>query len=528
MTGHFLPTIFADRAADVADASGVCWRLPLAESTARTLLAILSAGDADGEKRDCAARVLRNDPALLLWTVCRAGLSEQPPPLSIAAAADWLARDDWHVVDGSGDAVRFAGHGDEVLAATSDDKAEHEIASRDLLARFAERTRRTQWVVQAVGRLTEGSTEPVREAAEFLALLSFARQWLDDACRSCPTVDDNEHVDAQATALPAGCGWVVALLEDDAAETGETFREAARHVREARRQIDVGEIDGDGADEKRLRQAVEQLWREEDDFARRLLPRLAAQRDRLTRLETSFDEELEQAKVASLAEFAAGAGHEINNPLAVISARAQLLMREETHPRRRRELAVIHAQALRVTEMISDMMLFARPPEPEWAMHDLAERGAHWSDDWHAWSREAGVALEVALGESPLWVRADDVQLRVAVGAVIRNALEAAGEAGKVRVEMSFGQRGEAPTVAIEVGDDGPGMSDDVRQHLFDPFYSGREAGRGIGMGMSKCWRIVQLHAGEIEVRATAGGGTVVRIVLPMAEAGTRPARRSA
>ena len=74
-----------------------------------------------------------------------------------------------------------------------------------------------------------------------------------------------------------------------------------------------------------------------------------------------------------MAEFAAGAGHEINNPLTVISGRAQLLLREETDPERRHALALISAQAMRVYEMIADMMLFARPPRPELQPVELVE-----------------------------------------------------------------------------------------------------------------------------------------------------------
>ncbi|MGC3972649.1 MAG: histidine kinase dimerization/phospho-acceptor domain-containing protein [Pirellulales bacterium] len=84
------------------------------------------------------------------------------------------------------------------------------------------------------------------------------------------------------------------------------------------------------------------------------------------------NEELECAKLEALAEFAAGAGHEINNPLAVISGRAQMLLRDEKDPERRRELGIIRAQALRIHEMIADLMLFARPPLPQRAACDLS------------------------------------------------------------------------------------------------------------------------------------------------------------
>ena len=80
-------------------------------------------------------------------------------------------------------------------------------------------------------------------------------------------------------------------------------------------------------------------------------------------------------KLAALAEFAAGAGHEINNPLTVISGRAQLLLRGETDPQRRRDLAVIHVQAMRITEMIADLRLFATPPELQRQQVDVAAFG---------------------------------------------------------------------------------------------------------------------------------------------------------
>ena len=73
-------------------------------------------------------------------------------------------------------------------------------------------------------------------------------------------------------------------------------------------------------------------------------------------------DELEQAKLDALKELAYGASHEINNPLANISARAQTLLRDEPDPERRRALEAIQQQALRAHEMISDLMLFARPP----------------------------------------------------------------------------------------------------------------------------------------------------------------------
>ena len=96
----------------------------------------------------------------------------------------------------------------------------------------------------------------------------------------------------------------------------------------------------------------------------------------------STTDPLLRAKLEALAEFAAGAGHEINNPVATIAGRAELLLRNETQPERRQALLTIGAQALRIRDMIGDLMLFARPPKPEPQLLNLAqvvaeERSAH-------------------------------------------------------------------------------------------------------------------------------------------------------
>ena len=85
-----------------------------------------------------------------------------------------------------------------------------------------------------------------------------------------------------------------------------------------------------------------------------------------------FLDALEAAKLDALKELAYGASHEINNPLANIAARAQTLLRDESDPERRRALEAIHQQALRAHEMISDLMLFARPPRLERGPVDVA------------------------------------------------------------------------------------------------------------------------------------------------------------
>ena len=262
----------------------------------------------------------------------------------------------------------------------------------------------------------------------------------------------------------------------------------------------------------------------------------------------SPDEMLERLKLDALADFAAGAGHEMNNPLAVISGRAQLLLRDERDIERRHALALIRTQALRVHEMIADLMLFARPPaiktetvnlsallerifaeaaedhQERTVVGELAggqrptvggeshsqESAAHEAVEQPAVTA-APITLALSSRKNPIEVNADPMQLAVALKALVRNALEAAPDGGRVEVRCT--QAKQATT--IEVRDNGPGISADEREHIFNPFYAGRQAGRGLGLGLSKAWRIITLHGGRIDVADAPGGGASFTIRLP-------------
>ncbi len=127
-------------------------------------------------------------------------------------------------------------------------------------------------------------------------------------------------------------------------------------------------------------------------------------------------------------------------------------------------------------------------------------------------AEEQETALIYDLTTAPLQITGDPIQLTVALRALCQNALEALGSGGRVEVALAS-TGGE---VRISVADDGPGILPDQRAHIFEPFYSARQAGRGIGMGLSKCWRIVTEHGGGIEVENGAGCGAVFTICLPL------------
>lgn len=227
-----------------------------------------------------------------------------------------------------------------------------------------------------------------------------------------------------------------------------------------------------------------------------------------------WDAQLHEAKLQSLVEFAAGAGHEINNPLAAIRGRTHQLFESESDPQRRQLLQTIGAQVYRIRDMIGDTMLFAAPPQLKLkriALNQLLEklifqfleefRSRHIS----LWGNR----------EDQIEFDADETQLSVVICELLRNALQAVEEHGRIEIDCETSSLDGRPVVMLRIRDNGCGLSPEQRRHCFDPFYSGRQAGRGLGFGLSKCWRIITSHGGTLSATQTATGMTEFVVVLP-------------
>jgi len=228
-----------------------------------------------------------------------------------------------------------------------------------------------------------------------------------------------------------------------------------------------------------------------------------------------FEEKLREAKLQAMAELAAGAGHEVNNPLGTISGRVQLLLNQETNPEKRRALLTIGSQAHRVRDMIGDLMLFGRPPAPEFETCDLSELVRKVANKVEVRREEKNFQLALSLEDS-VELEADPVQLEIVVHELFRNCFEAIEENGFIEVETSFEKRENIVFAVLKVSDHGRGLNEFELEHLFDPFFSGRQAGRGLGFGLSKCWRIVSNHQGKIEVHSIPQIQTTFTIHWPV------------
>ena len=208
---------------------------------------------------------------------------------------------------------------------------------------------------------------------------------------------------------------------------------------------------------------------------------------------------LRLAKLAALGEFAAGAGHEINNPLAIISGQAQyvlshaedwLLSDDEGHTIK--ALQTIISQTKRIHGMLLDLMQFARPAAARPTYFDLPTLIGEVVASLRELAETREVELQTQLPERrEAW--ADRKQVGIALHCLVKNAVEAAPLGGWVRVRIEVSDRLE-----IQVEDNGQGPTPEQRPHLFDPFYSGRNAGRGKGFGLPVAWRLARQQGGDV------------------------------
>jgi signal transduction histidine kinase len=156
---------------------------------------------------------------------------------------------------------------------------------------------------------------------------------------------------------------------------------------------------------------------------------------------------------------------------------------------------------------VDDFSAFARWPEPKKERSDLnglVERAAG------ALSLEgAGPRVEIEAGEDLPAVDADPGQIAQLLTNLLRNAADAAGETGAVRVRTRRADRG----VAVEIADDGPGMSAEVLARAREPYFTSKPHGTGLGLAIAQ--QIVDAHGGTMEIASAEGAGTTVVVTLP-------------
>jgi len=235
------------------------------------------------------------------------------------------------------------------------------------------------------------------------------------------------------------------------------------------------------------------------------------------RLQTAQSEILRSKMMTSVGEMAAGAAHEMNNPLAVISGRSQLLASQLTDAKHKAMAHLIHEQSHRLSEIITELMDFAKPIPPKFEECEPAELIARAMHDAKQHTDPADRTIEVTMGDVPSVV-VDAIQVSAALTEVIDNAILATEPtSGHVAIHTAFDPY--SSRVAITVSDNGCGMDEATLKRAFDPFFSSKPAGRRRGMGLPKALRWVESSGGSMRMESRPQQGTRTLILLPTAQA---------
>jgi signal transduction histidine kinase len=242
----------------------------------------------------------------------------------------------------------------------------------------------------------------------------------------------------------------------------------------------------------------------------RLLARSESSIENLQRLQAQM---VQSEKLVSLGELAAGAAHEINNPLTAILGYSDLLADDETLAERTRATAgKIREQARRTKNLVQNLLSFARQVPAERTLLDINTVVSNAVQlralDLHS----GGSSIELHLESVLPGVRGDNNQLMQVFFNIISNALDAMGERSGGGTLTIRTQR-DRGNVIVLFSDTGPGIEEPHR--VFDPFYTTKAVGKGTGLGLSICYGIVQEHGGRIMCYNAASGGAVFRVELP-------------
>lgn len=216
------------------------------------------------------------------------------------------------------------------------------------------------------------------------------------------------------------------------------------------------------------------------------------------------------AKLAVVGEMAAAMSHEVRTPLGILRSSAQLLLREPGLSEEGREVCgFIISETERMNKLVSTLLDCARARPPELKPVDLAELAAQSIAMLKPQAAKKNIALALHHDGSDTMALCDTEQMTQVLLNLLLNALQILPEGGYIEV----GVRREQDNLVLEVADDGPGIAPDLAERIFDPFFTQRSG--GIGLGLTVVRQIVEAHRGDIVAGKSPLGGALFRVTLP-------------
>lgn len=221
-------------------------------------------------------------------------------------------------------------------------------------------------------------------------------------------------------------------------------------------------------------------------------------------------------KLSALGSLLAGVAHELNNPLSIAVAQAVLLEETNTDPKIIKRAKDIRSAAERCARIVKTFLSMAREQTPERGPVDLNETISNALELMGYTLRSNGIEVERNLGEGLPAIWGDGDQIHQVVANLIVNAQQAMVEAGTPRIlSVATAFDAKAGMVTMTFDDSGPGIPENLRSRIFDPFYTTKPIGVGTGIGLAVCHGVIETHGGAIEVCDSPAGGARFKVRLP-------------
>ncbi|MCA9685599.1 MAG: PAS domain-containing protein, partial [Myxococcales bacterium] len=228
---------------------------------------------------------------------------------------------------------------------------------------------------------------------------------------------------------------------------------------------------------------------------------------------------LQSQKMAAVGLLAAGIAHEINNPLSGVVGYSKLLLERNLEPGIREKVERIAQSGERCRKIVEGVLLFSRSQQggvrTEIDLAQLVDRVVRVGE--YQWKmHNVRILREPEILPQPLRFMADADQIEQVLLNLLSNAVDAMPRGGTVRIALAPAPGADGgDAVSFAVSDEGMGIPEEIRDSIFDPFFSTKEIGKGTGLGLSISYGIVRDHGGDILLESQPGRGTTFRVILP-------------
>lgn len=271
-----------------------------------------------------------------------------------------------------------------------------------------------------------------------------------------------------------------------------------------------------------MRERLQEARKETSRFTQELE---AKAEERAKQLQIAHQKILHSDRLASLGQLSASVAHEINNPLSGVLNLSKLMQRILSEngiaPDRveefRRYLSQVINETSRVGRIVSDLLAFSRRPKPQSRRTNLNEIVTNTISLLSHKLKLSNVEVEQNLAPDLPAVRCDSSQMQQVVINLVMNGAEATQVRGRGKVIVRTSARIAEKVAVLEIEDNGEGIPPEFLSKIFDPFFTTKGEGKGVGLGLSVVYGIVDAHGGELEVNTKQGNGTVFTVTLPLA-----------